>query len=346
MLFRSAVLPLCLACCGPVPGAETAALFYMTDRPESIRSFVENAARIDIVGPQVYSADEKGLVWGGPDPRMMEAARRHKVAVMPLVVNPGFRQETIHKLLASREACGRMIGFLLGECRRHGYAGIQFDFENINAADRDAYTGLCRQTAAALRKEGYQFSAALVSRPGEFPGKGDFARWMYEHWRGVFDIAELAKFSDFLSLMTYDQHTRYTPPGPVAGYPWVEEALSFALAQAPAAKISLGIPTYGRRWHAGMRDRDPGVALASVSTREALELAAAMNVQPQWDAVERAPWFTFYRDGTREYVFYNDARSFEERYRLARSKALHGVSVWVLGQEDPGLWKSLPVRGQ
>src|SRR5512133_1303459 len=88
--------------------AQTRALFYMTDRPESIRSFLDHASKIDIVGPQIYSVDEEGLVWGGLDERVEEAARKAGVKVMPLIVNPGFRQETIHALLASAAARERM----------------------------------------------------------------------------------------------------------------------------------------------------------------------------------------------------------------------------------------------
>jgi spore germination protein YaaH len=229
---------------------------------------------------------------------------------------------------------------------RHRYQGIQFDFENIAWTDRAALTELTKQTASLLRDAGFQLSIAIVSRGIDFPGKTDYSHWVYANWRGAFDIAELAKHADFLSVMTYDQHTRYTPPGPVAGFPWVEENLAYTLEQAPAAKVSLGIPLYGRRWYAGTRERerDPATMIASVSAIDAAELAAATKTTPQWDAVERAPWFHFYRDGLREYVFYNDARSFRERLGLARARKLHGVSCWVLGVEDPAMWEALPAR--
>ena len=61
---------------------------------------------------------------------------------------------------------------------------------------------------------------------------------------------------------------------------------------------------------------------------------------------ERAPWYYFYRDHVREYVFYNDARSFRNRLEIARRHSLHGFSAWVLGAEDPDIWKELaPPQG-
>ena len=43
------------------------------------------------------------------------------------------------------------------------------------------------------------------------------------------------------------------------------------------------------------------------------QLSASFETAPQWDSVEKALWFFFYRDGMREYVSYNDARSSIER---------------------------------
>ena len=54
--------------------------------------------------------------------------------------------------------------------------------------------------------------------------------------------------------MTYDQNTRWTMPGPVAGYPWTVENVEYALQFVPKEKLSMGIPVYGYHWFAG----DPG----------------------------------------------------------------------------------------
>src|SRR5690242_20483979 len=119
-------------CCQPK------ALFYMTQSPAAIRSFETNAPKVDIIVPTVYSVDANGLVWGAPDPRIVEVARRAKVALMPIIVNPGFKQDMIHALLASPDARNRAIAALISECKKYGYYGIQFDFENVSYLDREA----------------------------------------------------------------------------------------------------------------------------------------------------------------------------------------------------------------
>ncbi len=281
---------------------------------------------------------------GAPDPRIIATARRFNVALMPIIVNPGFKQDMIHALLANQVAGGRMISTLVAECKKYAYYGIQFDFENVNYLDRDNLTHLVYVAASVLHQSGFKLSIATVPKASDYPGGGDAARWSYINWRGAYDLKNIAEHADFVSLMTYDQHGRSTPPGPVAGMSWMEDLLEHALTQMPAEKLSLGIALYGRRWYAGMRDKDPEVLIATINTADAVDLAASMKVAPQWDEAERVPWFYFYRDGRREYVFYNDARSFRDRCDLARRKGLHGISAWVLGSEDPRIWEQLPAR--
>ncbi|MBI3698021.1 MAG: glycosyl hydrolase, partial [Acidobacteria bacterium] len=255
-----------------------------------------------------------------------------------------FHQVTVHAMLSNPQARARVARSLLEECRRHSYYGFQLDFENIPATDRENLTTLVRDTAALLGTEGFRLSIAVMYQASaERPASG-YQRWLWDQWLGAYDLREIARHVEFLSVMTYDQHTERTPPGPIAAYPWVEQVLDFCLQQAPKEKLSLGIPLYGRRWHTGLLRGEGSQAAASVNHHEALELAAQHHAAPIWDELERAPWFWFYRDGLREYVFYNDGRSFRERYELTRQRGLHGFSAWVLGAEDPEIWKALPAR--
>ena len=54
--------------------------------------------------------------------------------------------------------------------------------------------------------------------------------------------------------------------------------------------------------------------------------------------------FYFYRDQMREWIFYTDKRAFADRYGLATQNGLAGICSWVLGEEDPAIWSTLPVR--
>jgi spore germination protein YaaH len=345
-----AVVLLSFIATGPAQAQQPKSLFYMTRDPKSERSFLAHADKIDLLSPGWYSMDASGLLSGGPNPLVLETARQHHVAVMPLVVNAGFVQEDVHKLLANTSARQEMFGALIRACKDNGYIGFQLDFENVNWTDRDALSSWVREAAAAFHKENLQFSIATIPNAPGFPGETGFSAWIFENWRGAYDLKAIAQSVDFLCLMTYDQHTRWTAPGPVAGWAWTVSNLDYALKVVPREKILLGIPLYGYHWYAGTPVKagpdkggdKPNPTANYISTDDALDLAKAYGGHLEWDAADRTAWFYFYRADEREWIFYTDARTFRERYNLVKDRGLDGFASWVLGTEDAGIWDLLP----
>src|ERR1700730_11992195 len=102
------------ACIAPAArGQQPKALFYMTREPKSVRSFLAHADKIDLQVPAWYGVDADGLLFGGANPLVLETAKQHHVAVMPLVANGNFAQEEFHKLLKNAAAKESMIGALI-----------------------------------------------------------------------------------------------------------------------------------------------------------------------------------------------------------------------------------------
>jgi spore germination protein YaaH len=169
---------------------------------------------------------------------------------------------------------------------------------------------------------------------------------MWEYWRGVFDLKALGEIMDFVSLMTYDQHTRWTTPGPVAGWGWTLEHLDYALQFIPKDKLSIGIPLYGYHWFAGSpvfgTEERSNVSADYIDADESIPLARDYGAKIQWDADEHEAFYWFYRDQMREWVSMPDAHAFRDRYELTKKRGLLGFSAWVLGAEDPAVWNVLP----
>jgi len=320
-------------------------LFYMTRDPNSVRSFLAHADKIDTLVPAWYSVDSTGLVSGGPNPLVMQTAQQAHVPVMPIVANDAFVQDEFHKLLANPAAYRQMFEQLVRACKENGYVGFQFDFENVNWTDRDAFSAMVAEAASTFHAQGLKLTIATVPNAPGAAGETGFSAWIYENWRGAYDLAALSKSVDLICLMTYDQHTRWTPPGPVAGWEWTVSNLDYALKFVPREKLSLGIPLYGYHWFAGTPVKPaekPNPSAEYIATEDALDLARAYGGKVEWDDVDRTPWVYFYRDGEREWIFFTDARAFKERYDLAKQRGLEGFCSWVLGTEDPGIWDVLP----
>ncbi len=323
------------------------AIFYMTNSPDSVRDFLAHSSQIGLLVPAWYQVDESGLVTGGPNNLVLDRAHDERLPVMPIVAISN--KKYFHLLASSTAAQTQMNEALIRECRLHGYTGFQFDFENIDWKDRDALSALVKTSAEALHHASLQLSIATVPNAPGYPGSGGFAKWIYTDWRGAYDLAAIGKAVDLVCLMTYDQHTRWTTPGPVAGWQWTVDNIDYALKYVPREKLALGIPVYGYHWYTAAPVLNkvtgrygPALGADYISAPDALLLAREYGAKVQWDATDRSTFFYFYRDQMREWVFFPDQRAFKERYDLAVKDGLAGFCSWVLGQEDPAIWSVLP----
>ncbi len=328
-------------------GPATEAIFYLTNAPDAIESFARHADQVDIIGPQSYQVDAQGGLTGAVPPRVLELARRHGVRVMPLIVNPGWDLELFHELVNDAAARARMIDRMVGLGCRYGYWGWQFDFEQIHVRDRDALTRFFREAARALHANGMTLSIAVYPDPGDLvPEDGEvdpYHEWLQDYFVGAYDLAALADAGDFLSLMTYLQHGPRTPPGPVGALPYMERVVRNALALGvPPGKLSLGIPFFSMHWFADMSEERKGHSSARGMSWAAVHaLVEDRQAELTWEPVLGATRARWERRSTFEYAWIEDARALAPKLELARRFGLHGISVWRIGQEDPGVWPVL-----
>ncbi|MFQ5960763.1 MAG: glycosyl hydrolase family 18 protein [Candidatus Methylomirabilales bacterium] len=313
-----------------------ATLFYYVEEPPALTSALAHLNQISIIAPQVFVIDRDGFVFGEVNPELLEAARQRHVAVMPLVINPGFDQEVIHSVLDDPSKMQRAIRYLLYYADRDGYWGFQLDFENIHASYRHRYNLFVEEAARQFHRRGRRLSVAVVAKHSD--RRQDYSEYSWVNWTGVFDYATLSRAADFLSVMTYDQHSWETPPGPIAGVPWMRRVAKYALTKVPPEKLYLGIPLYFRSWNrAGL----PG---AYGGFPEVVRLLHRHGVVAGWDTARRVPWFRYQANGVEYEVWYEDVRSFQAKLELVQAYGLQGFSAWVIGQEDPRIWNEITQR--
>jgi spore germination protein YaaH len=338
-------LLLCLLLIAPAALAQPKTLFYMTDHPDSVRDFMQHQDKIDIIVPTWYNVDANGMVSGEPDPTVERVAKQRHIALFPIIAI--FDKTGVHNLLTSDKAQTALIGSLISECKQNGYDGFQLDFEDISWTDRDALSATVKRIADAMHQEHLQLQIAVVPNAPGHPGHSAFSKWIFADWRGVFDLKAIGESVDLLCLMTYDQHTRWTTPGPVGGWTWVNENIDYALQFVPKEKLSLGIALYGYHWYAGdpganEKEQKPNITADYISAIDAQTLRDTYQGQEMWDPQDHTAYFFFYRDQMREWIFYTEKRGFADRYNLAKEKNLQGICAWVLGEEDNAIWSVLP----
>jgi spore germination protein YaaH len=310
--------------------------FYYVQDAAAFQSLEQNASRIDLLSPVWIYVDRGGRVRTEPEPRVEKIAAAHDIAVMPVVMNTDFDPEIAREVLRDDGRRNALADRLIEITKEKNYHGLQLDFENLAAEDRDGYAELAQRLAATLHRAGKKLSVA-VAAPVFSIGAIDRIpeSWQVTPRSAAFDYARLGKAADFLTLMAYDQYVAQDTPGPVAGIVWVEACIRELVRIVPGEKILLGLPFYHRHW--------TGSRVTTGAWVEAKAEAIRANVPAEWDVLH-AESVIRWENHT---IWLHDSRSLARRLDLVSRNGLRGFSAWRLGQEDPSVWPLLfPERGK
>ena len=116
--------------------------------------------------------------------------------------------------------------------------GVDIDLEgggNQYSAESETVVRRVADAAHARRKKA---SAALpaLTASGSVGG---------ENW---VRYAQLGAILDHVSVMSYDMAWNGSAPGPISPGFWMRNVYDWATSQIPPAKLSMGLPAYGRAW--------------------------------------------------------------------------------------------------
>ena len=339
MKSRSAWLVAFLVLYAVLPAAargKSDALFYYVPSDDGWASLSSHAAKISLLAPQVFMLDESGKIQGEVEGRVRSLASQYGIQLMPLLANE--KPEAAHNLLVNPALRKQVIADALRLCQEIGCVGLQVDIEGVLQADGKSFTEFIRETSQVFHERNLQLSVALPS-PLLTPSPGEkYAEWFggFVVYHEPYELEHIAPYVDFVSLMTYGQFGKGTPPGPVAGYSWVEQSIRFALQFVPRQKLSMGLGFWAYRWC--------GQQITYSGYSDVQDIVAQNGAVPRWHGKHRSPWFEYEQDGCRATVWFENRRSLREKLKLVKHYHLNGFSGWRLGQEDPAFWREMRER--
>lgn len=202
--------------------------------------------------------------------------------------------------------------------------GINIDFENMYAEDKDLFSKFIIELAPRLKEVGMVLSVDVTAPDGS------------DTWSLCFDRNVIGDVADYIVFMAYDQHgTSSVEAGTVAGYNWVEANIKKFLGQedVEAEKIILGMPFYTRTWWYANGD----LKTTSVDMKD-VDRILPEDAQKAWDDALKQNYVKYTKNGIEYEMWIEDVESIKAKLSLIEKYKLAGASYWEYGREDEAVW--------
>ncbi|MCI2417603.1 glycosyl hydrolase family 18 protein [Saccharopolyspora sp. K220] len=319
----------------PPPGSLAVASLPFWNLGNGTKVVVQNQDTVNEVSPWIYGLDAEGRLAKQYPPeqtaevqKQLAQLREADIPIVPSLANitDGYwAYEPVAKVLHDPARMHRHVADIVELVKREDYAGIDIDYENLRAGDRQAFTAFVTELGRAMDAEGKTLSVAVFAKDSDAG---------YDERNVAQDYAAIGRAVDQVRLMGYDYAWSTSPPGSVAPISWVRDVLRYAKTQIPPDRIVLGVPLYGYDWVDGH-----GTA---VTWLQAFRLATEHRAKVNYDAPTQSPWFRYTDAQGREHeVWFENAPSSKAKFEAARGSGIRGVYLWMFGYEDTDTWREL-----
>lgn len=248
-----------------------------------------------------------------------EKGVRPILTLTPFGPDGKFNNYLITTMVNNEAIKSNLLSNLLEMIQEKGFGGVDIDFEFILPKDRIPFAEFVADTRNYLAPYGYQVSVALAPKTSDSQ-----AGLLYEGK----DYGLLGAAADSVLLMTYEWGYTYGPPMAVAPINKVREVVEYAITRIDPAKIDLGIPNYGYDWT--LPYIRGSSAATTISNLEAVQIAIAHDAEILFDEIAMSPYFQYEQDGQLHEVWFEDVRSYQEKFSLLPAYLLRGMGYWQI----------------
>ncbi|KAM5160753.1 oviduct-specific glycoprotein [Callospermophilus lateralis] len=243
----------------------------------------------------------------------------------------------------------KFINSAISLLRAHNFDGLDLFFlypglRNSPTHDRWKFLFLIEELLSAFQKE-----ALLTNRPrlllsAAVSGVPHIIQTSY-------DVNLLGRLLDFINVLSYDFHGSWEKftghNSPLYSFPEDPKSSAYAMNYwrklgAPSEKLMMGFPTYGRAFRLlepsdnGLQAVATGPASSGKYTKQAgilayYEICSFLEkARKDWIGYQHVP----YAYKGKEWVGYDDIRSFQEKAKFVKEEHLGGAMVWTLDMDD------------
>ncbi len=369
--------------------------YWMTSpaAPQGVTNAVANADLLTDVSPFWFSAVAGGPAgvkvvfnpnFGQAEANSAWAVGQLRAAGLPILpsIADGAGKGRVAATLADPAKRAQHVADIVSLVTSRGFDGIDLDYEQFAFADgrtswdatQPNWTAFVNELSAALHAQGKQLSVTI---PGPC-GTNNACGGTNGYW--VYNLGGISAAADRIRIMTYDFH--YNSPGPIAPIGWVSTTMQYATTQAPANKLVVGVPAYGRSWtkKTGNDYQLTGVCpkpassgsaqtayntLTSMTSTTAAAIPALLtslgktDADVQWDQASAENWIEYdkpvtWTDGSgtaqtctaRRVMWWVGPQAALVRTQLVGQLGLAASGFWTIGGDNPAMWPLLRTYAQ
>lgn len=300
--------------------------FIIPYSPKVFLSILEQLAKyLTFIAIASYSFTEEGFVYIKlADDEIV--SRSNQLGILPLLMirnllNDEFSPDLIGTVLGNPIKRQNLIRSILNYITQKRYGGVSIDFEFIPPPRRLDFIRFLSELKTALG--GLILHVNVHAKSEDLPANRIV---------GAYDYRAIGEVADIVAIMTIDYGYPTGPPNPVSPIWWMEQVISYASRLIPPKKIQAALPLYGYNW------RISNLFTKALSCLDAQKQAIAARTTINYDSNSASPWYRNWMGREEHIVWFEDIRSFSEKYHLADRYQLLGTTFWQLSLPFPQNW--------
>lgn len=253
----------------------------------------------------------------------------YKVNITPLLMirnftTKGFSAELAGRVLGNSTYRANLVASIVNLTTTRGFGGVSLDLEFIPPANRNDFNLFLNELKKQLGRLILQVN--VHAKAADLPTNRIV---------GAYDYAAIGNAVDLMAVMTIDYGYPGGPPDPISPIEWVEQVIYYALNQLNPQKLLMAMSLYGY-------DK-----VVTTNETQALSVLAAQNqvilkgAPIQFDNTAKSPWYRYWSGTKGHVVWFEDIRSYIEKYKLIDIYNLVGTTFWQISLPAPQNWAYL-----
>lgn len=300
--------------------------------PSSLQSFLAGfdalAPRLTFLAIVNYSFTSEGYAYAGVDDSAF-IKRSRELNVIPLLVlqnttAEGFSRELAGTVLANPAYRRNLVASLVNLSKQRGFGGISIDMEFVPPPQRENFNQFLRELKAAMGN--LILHVNVHAKTEDIPTNPII---------GAYDYKTIGEIADIVAVMTIDYGYPGGPTDPITPLWWLALVIRYSISLIPPGKLQIALGLYGH-------DKIPGSSqFRAISVLEAQNLAISTGSAIQFDSAAKSPWYRYWKGTEEHIVWFEDIRSYIEKYRQIDLYQLYGTTFWQLSLPAPQNWAYL-----